>query len=136
MAIPPGVDVQFTAAPGVFGGLVVVATQFEEGGADLDLAVANGTGIGMVVGTTADVPNLPWDTIAGQMNANPAVAAAVFTEGAPIAEIPASGDAIQPLPGGSDGLGLGQFFFAAETGPPPPAPPVMTLTFKGQKVYA
>lgn len=132
MALPPDTDARFTAVPGVFGNLVVVSVVFVEGGGDLTITV-DGTAITLTVGTTANIPNLTWEQIAALFNADAAASALAVMEGVALAEIPISDSG--PLRGGSDGEGLGQFFFATDAEPAPPAPPVVTLTLKGQKVY-
>ena len=111
------IQATFTPEPGVFGDLLAVTIVYDEGGADLVITIADGTGITLTIGTTGGVANLQWDQIATMFNADPAGA---------IASMVGAAEKIVPFfstvdNGGAAGLGLGQFY-AAGSAPPPPAP--------------
>lgn len=119
----PG-NVTFTAIqPGVFGNLIVIRIVYLEGGADLAIAVTNGTTITLTIGTTSAIPSIPnisWDAMATIFNADSGASALATMTGPPDTPPgkPNSDDEGDPLNGGSAGLGLGQYF-SADASPPP-----------------
>ena len=134
MAIPPGACAGWTPQPGVFGNLDRVTLVFDDAAPDFTILVDADTGVTLTIGTTAGSTNITWAAMVVLFNADPAASALLLMEGNANNALPI--DPGGPIRGGSAGEGAGQFFFAADAAPPPPAPPVMTLTFKGQKVYA
>lgn len=113
-----------TANPGVFGDLIFIESIFDLGGADFTVSVVNDTHIIMTIGTSPnppnpDITNIDWGSIAALFNADPTVAALCSMVGA-VADFTVPITNSGPLVGGSAGLGLGQFYEATDTPPPPP----------------
>jgi hypothetical protein len=129
---PLGYRGPFLYAPGIFGNLVSLPVVFLPAGPNYASSVANGTTITLTIGTTAGLTNIDWASIAALFNADSAVngIATMVGQVGDFSVLPQY--SLGNLPGGSAGMGAGQFYFAAAA-PPPPAPlPVdIALFFEG-----
>lgn len=105
--------------PGVFGNLIYILIEYDEGGADLIIDVA-GTKITLTVGITGgDTTNIDWIAIAALINADPDASALVLAEGpaTPRTDLISGGEG--PLRDGFAGKGEGQFYSGSASPPPP-----------------